>query len=97
MCRNLSSVFFFAVFVSEQRSGSSSIDFAISHAVKDSMKLSMTKKNHDSNIETSITAVKGSSFDKKVVDFWQKDGYFQQQLCNFKLSISILANRHLWQ
>ena len=78
-------VFLFAVFVGEQRSGSGSVDYAISHAVKDSTELSMTKKIHDGNVETSITAEKGSSFDKKVVDFWQKDGYFQQQPCNFKL------------
>ena len=36
-----------------------------SHAVKDSTKLSVTKKIHDGNIETSITTEKGSSFDKK--------------------------------
>ena len=69
-------VFLFAVFVGEQHSGSGSVDYAISHAVKDSTELSMNKKIHDGNLETSITAEKGSSFDKKVVDFWQKDGYF---------------------
>ena len=61
--------FYFAVFVGEQRSGYGNIDYAISHAVKDSTKLSMTKKIHDGDIETSITAEKGSSFDKKSCRF----------------------------
>ena len=60
---NLSPAFLFAVFVGEQHSRSGSVDYAISHAVKDSTKLSMTRKFHDGNVETSITAEKGSSFD----------------------------------
>ena len=65
--RNFSSVFL--LFVGEQCSGSGNIDFAISHAIKDSTKLSITKKIHDGNVETSTTAEKGSSFDKKSCRF----------------------------
>ena len=66
---NLSPDFLFAVFVVEQHSGSGSVDYAISHTVKDSTKLSMTKNFHDGNIETSITAEKRSNFDKKSYRF----------------------------
>ena len=65
--RNFSSIFL--LFVGEQCSGSCNVDFAVSHGVNDSTKLSMTKKIHDGNVETSITAEKGSSFDEKILGF----------------------------
>ena len=76
-------VFLFAVFVGEQRSGSGSVDYAISHAVKDSTELSMTKKIHDGNVETSITAEKWLSFDKKSCRFLAKRWLFSAAALQF--------------
>ena len=52
-------------FSGKKSSGSGEIDAVISCAVKDSTKLSMTKKVFDGRVKASITAEKKSDFNKK--------------------------------
>ena len=71
----------------KNNSGSCVIDAGISRAVKDSTKLSMTKKVNGGKVEPSITAEKGSGFNekRKTTNVWKKYVYFQQQTCTFSL------------
>ena len=76
--------FHFWHFFSGKQSGSA-VDMGISHAVKDSTKISMTKNVFDERVETTLTAEKVACFKCNTVDLWENFGFFKQQTCDFSM------------
>ena len=76
----------FCVILFSHKHGSTEIDSGISQAVSGADKISMTKNIFgESQVTTTLTAEKISSFKQNTTDVWQKCSYFKQQPSDFRM------------
>ena len=74
------------LFCLANKHGSTEIEGSISLAVRGADKISMTKNIFgESQVMTTLTAEKFSSFKQNATDVWQKCSYFKQQPCDFTM------------
>ena len=76
---------FFWLFFLGNEAKSTEIDSSISHAVRNSNKISMTKNIFEGSAEITLTVEKFISFKRNTTDVWKNYGYFKQQPCDFSI------------